>query len=143
LPPLPAIRPALIKVTPPGNDPEIVKAGVPVDVDEIVLPDGIVAVREDDPFHPAKVAADAKFTLDAVVRLNAKAFDLPQKLVGIVIAPEATPAKFLTAVSLRDIVDVPDPPFSKAMDWPAVVPPKLIGPDEFNAIMEFRKQSHY
>jgi hypothetical protein len=34
--------------------------------------------------------------------------DLPQKLVGIVIAPEETPAKPLTAESLSEITPVAD-----------------------------------
>jgi len=50
------------------------------------------------------------------------------------IAPDGTPANERTAASFKEIVDVPEPPFSRAIDCPAVVPPRLIGPEEFNAM---------
>jgi hypothetical protein len=52
----------------------------------------------------------------------------------MIIAPEETPANERTAASFSDIVDVPEPPFSSAIDWPAVVPPRLIGPEELRAM---------
>jgi len=63
--------------------------------------------------------------------------DLPQKSVGItiVVFVAGTPANDLTAASFKEIVAVPGPPFSKAIDSPAVVPPKLIAPDGLSAII--------
>jgi hypothetical protein len=44
------------------------------------------------------------------------------------------PAKDLTAVSFKLIWVVPFPPFSISIETPAVVPAKLIGPEEFSVI---------
>jgi len=46
------------------------------------------------------------------------------------------PAKVLTAESFIVIVAVAEYPSSKLTDWPAVLPPKLIGPDELSVILE-------
>ena len=61
--------------------------------------------------------------------------DLPQKSPGIAIAPEAIPARSLTTVSLRAIVPVADCPNSMAIDWPVVLPARLIAPEELRAII--------
>ena len=61
--------------------------------------------------------------------------DLPQKLVGIESVVLANvPVMLRTFVSLNATVAVADCPSSKLVDWPTVVPPKLMGPEEFSAM---------
>jgi hypothetical protein len=67
-------------------------------------------------------------------KLNTNALDFPQKFVGIEIAPLGIPARVLTLESFNDICEVPLPPSSTAIDWPEVVPARLIGPEALSVI---------
>jgi hypothetical protein len=78
---------------------------------------------------------EALAVLEEYVKLKLALFAFPQKLVGIVIAPLGTPANVRTLVSFKLIWVVPLPPSSISMDCPAVVPPRLIGPDPLSAII--------
>ena len=71
LPPRPTINPLLIKDTPPGNEPDIVKAGVPVD-DDCIVP-VLVAVNSLLPSHPFDNAVVLKLTSVPPEKLNEKA----------------------------------------------------------------------
>jgi hypothetical protein len=57
--------------------------------------------------------------------------------VGICIWPEPFPAKVLTLTSFKLIWAVGLNPNSTAIDCPVVLPPKLIGPDPFKAIIYY------
>jgi hypothetical protein len=48
LPPIPTIMPPFISDTPPGKDPLTVRAGVPVESDDMYTPELIVATSLDD-----------------------------------------------------------------------------------------------
>jgi hypothetical protein len=51
------------------------------------------------------------------------------------MAPLGTLARVLTAASLRLIIAVALWPSSSAMLWPAVLPPKLMGPELFKGMV--------
>jgi hypothetical protein len=73
----------------------------------------MVIAAADEPFQPLAKAHVRKLRLVWLLEIVAvNAFDLPQKFVGIVICPLATPARLRTAVSFRLICVVPLPPFS-------------------------------
>jgi hypothetical protein len=53
---MPTIVPLFVTVTPPGNDPWIVIAAVPVVLDEIITPLLIFTTNAEEPFQPAVTA---------------------------------------------------------------------------------------
>jgi hypothetical protein len=55
--------PLFVSVTPPGNEPLTVNAGVPVLVEEMTTPLEIVAMTNDDSFQPALTASVRRFAL--------------------------------------------------------------------------------
>jgi hypothetical protein len=75
-PPMPATVPLLIKVTPFGKAPSMVKPGVPVDVALTITPALIVACTALVPAHPAAIAAFRKLT-SLPDNVKANVFDLP------------------------------------------------------------------
>jgi hypothetical protein len=52
VPPIPTITPPFISDTVPGKDPLTVRAGVPVEFDEIYTPELIVTTSLLEPFQP-------------------------------------------------------------------------------------------
>jgi hypothetical protein len=80
--PIPIIKPSLIIETPPGNEPSTVKPGVPVLLEDMYIPEPMVATKADEPFHPAAVANVPKFPFvvsEEIVKANCCA-SLPIKV---------------------------------------------------------------
>ena len=108
------IKPLFISETPPGNDPLIVRPGVPVLLALQYTPELMVATALALWFQPALTASVRKLAFVWPLEIvKEKVFDLPLKLVMAIAAGLApTPARVRTAASFKEIVAVEDKPNS-------------------------------